>query len=63
MPSTAHILLIEDDTSLATNLCDVLKEDGFKVTVCNRGDEGLRRANNDECDVVLTDLRDRKSVV
>jgi nitrogen regulation protein NR(I) len=57
MPSAAHILLIEDDASLAANLSDVLKEDGFKVTVCNRGDEGLRRASNDECDVVLTDLR------
>jgi len=57
MPSAAHILLIEDDASLASNLCDVLKEDGFKVTVCNRGDEGLRRANNHDCDVVLTDLR------
>ncbi len=57
MPKAAHILLIEDDISLATNLCDVLQEDGFKVTVCNRGDEGLRRANNDECEVVLTDLR------
>jgi DNA-binding response OmpR family regulator len=57
MPKAAHILLIEDDTSLAANLCDVLKEDGFKVTVCHRGDEGLRRACNDECDVVLTDLR------
>ena len=44
MPKAAHILLIEDDTSLAANLCDVLKEDGFKVTVCHRGDEGLRRA-------------------
>jgi nitrogen regulation protein NR(I) len=55
--TAAQILLIEDDTSLAGNLCDVLKEDGFKVTVCNRGDEGLRRANSDECDVVLTDLR------
>jgi len=54
---TARILLIEDDASLASNLCDVLKEDGFKVTVCNRGDEGLRHANNHECDVVLTDLR------
>src|SRR6185436_16196169 len=30
---------------------------GFKVTVCIRGDEGLRRASKDECDVVLTDLR------
>src|SRR6266542_6899953 len=57
MPGAAHILLIEDDASLAANLSDVLKEDGFKVTVCNRGDEGMRRANNDECDVVLTDLR------
>jgi nitrogen regulation protein NR(I) len=57
MPKAAHILLIEDDTSLAANLCDVLKEDGFKITVCHRGDEGLRRANNDECDMVLTDLR------
>jgi nitrogen regulation protein NR(I) len=57
MPKAAHILLIEDDTGLAANLCDVLKEDGFKVTVCHRGDEGLRRANSDECDMVLTDLR------
>ena len=53
----ASILLIEDDASLAANLCDVLKKDGFKVTVCSRGDEGLRRAGNDECEVVLTDLR------
>jgi len=57
MPKTAHILLIEDDTSLAANLCDVLKDDGFKVTVCNRGDEGLSRASKDDYDVVLTDLR------
>ena len=57
MRTAAQILLIEDDASLAANLCDVLKEDGFKVTTCNRGDEGLRRASNDEHDVVLTDLR------
>ena len=57
MSTTAHILLIEDDASLAANLCDVLQDDGFKVTVCHRGDEGLRRASGDACDVVLTDLR------
>ena len=57
MPGAAHILLIEDDTSLAENLRDVIEGDGFKVTVCNRGDVGLRHASNDECDVVLTDLR------
>src|SRR5258708_33880961 len=57
MPIAPHVLLIEDEVSVAANWCDVLKEDGFKVTVCKRGDEGLRRANNDECEVVLTDLR------
>ena len=57
MRITAQILLIEDDVSLAANLGDVLKEEGFKVTVCSRGDEGLRRAAEDECQVVLTDLR------
>ena len=57
MPKAAHILLIEDDTRLAANLFDVLKEDGFKVTVCHRGDEGLGRAGKDDYDVVLTDLR------
>ena len=57
MPAVTYILLIEDDASLAANLSEVLKGDGFKVTVCNRGDDGLRRASNDECDAVLTDLR------
>jgi len=56
MPKPPQILLIEDDASLAANLRDVLSEDGFEVTVCNRGDDGLRRAGG-ECDVVLTDLR------
>ena len=57
MSKAAHILLIEDDISLAANLCDVLKDDGFMVTVCHRGDEGLRRAGEDEYEAVLTDLR------
>ena len=54
---TPQILLIEDDTSLAANLRDVLSDEGFKVTLCARGDEGLRRAANEDYDVVLTDLR------
>lgn len=57
MQSAPRILLIEDDTSLAANLCDVLKEEGFTARVCNRGDEGLNCAIGEEFDVVLTDLR------
>jgi nitrogen regulation protein NR(I) len=57
MPGNAHILLIEDDASLAANLQEVLADDGFRVTLCGRGDEGLRRASMEEYDAVLTDLR------
>jgi nitrogen regulation protein NR(I) len=57
MLRAAKILLIEDDNSLAANLCDMLKEDGFKITVCHRGDEGLIRAGKEDFDAVLTDLR------
>lgn len=57
MQTVAKILLIEDDARLAQNLSDVLKEDGFTVTISHRGDEGLRRASDQPCDVVLTDLR------
>ena len=57
MSFTPRILLIEDNAGLAANLRDVLVDEGFKVTLCTRGDEGLRRAGQEEFDVVLTDLR------
>jgi len=57
MPKPPPILLIEDDTSLASNLRDVLVESGFYVLICHNGDEGLRRAGVEEVEVVLTDLR------
>jgi nitrogen regulation protein NR(I) len=59
MKQPFHVLLIEDDHGLALNLQQVLEDEGFRVTICTRGDEGLRRAtsNADELDVVLTDLR------
>ena len=57
MNTISHVLLIEDDTGLAANLRAVLEDEGFKVTLCTRGDEGLRRAGTAAFDVVLTDLR------
>lgn len=57
MPRAIDILLIEDDQSLAGNLRDVLEGEGFRVTHCVRGDDGLQRACEPERDVVLTDLR------
>jgi nitrogen regulation protein NR(I) len=57
MSPAPRILLIEDDTHLATNLQQVLEDDGFRVVLCARGDEGLRSARQSAVDAVLTDLR------
>jgi len=57
MGAPAHVLLIEDDTNLAANLRQVLEDEGFTVTHCTRGDDGLSQAGSVPFDVVLTDLR------
>jgi nitrogen regulation protein NR(I) len=57
MASGPKILLIEDDLPLAANLQLALEEEGFTLTHCARGDEGLHRAQSGGFDVALTDLR------
>ena len=57
MKKTAHILVIEDDPGLVAGLQSVLSDDGYEVTLAHRGDLGLRRAQEEEFDVVLTDLK------
>lgn len=57
MKPPTSILLIEDDTSLATGLKRVLTGEGHSVEVVSRGDDGLARACAGAFDVVITDLR------
>jgi nitrogen regulation protein NR(I) len=57
MQPAARILLIEDDTSLAANLRQVLEDEAYAVTHCARGDDGLRQAEAGEFEAVITDLR------
>src|SRR5215510_13383989 len=57
MPSSANLLLVEDDSQLAQNLRQVLEDEDFRVTHCTHGDAGLRRAGDTPFDVVLADLR------
>jgi nitrogen regulation protein NR(I) len=53
----AKILLIEDDRSTASALEKVLENEGYTVTVVERGDNGLREARERAYDLVITDLR------
>jgi nitrogen regulation protein NR(I) len=57
MTAPAKILLIEDDPAIAAALANVLKEEGYPLTLEKRGDEGLSRAQAEPFDVVLTDLK------
>ncbi|NPA27159.1 MAG: response regulator transcription factor [Chloroflexi bacterium] len=51
-----HILLIEDEVSLARVLRDYLQQAGYRVSVAYRGDEGLAMFEREQPDLVLLDL-------
>jgi nitrogen regulation protein NR(I) len=52
-----NILLVEDDTSIATGLQKVMRANGYEVTALSRGDAGLEQAIAKPFDVVVTDLK------
>jgi two-component system, NtrC family, response regulator HydG len=53
----AAILIIEDDKTFGRILEGFLIKNGFKVTVCADGKDGLRSLKNYSCDAVLLDYR------
>ncbi|MDB6055330.1 MAG: glnG 5 [Verrucomicrobiales bacterium] len=55
--NSIKILLIEDDVAAAQALEIVLQGEMHEVMVCHRGDEGLRLAESDTFDLVITDLK------
>jgi nitrogen regulation protein NR(I) len=52
-----RLLLIEDDAGAASALERVLAAEGLQVATEIRGDSGLTRAQSEEFDVVVTDLK------
>jgi nitrogen regulation protein NR(I) len=57
MKQQSKILLVEDDGNIAGGLQKVMRSEGYEVTTLDRGDEGLKRALEEEFDVVITDLK------
>jgi DNA-binding NtrC family response regulator len=54
--SGIRILLVDDDRSLRESCTNVLRQDGYDVTPCGRGDEALETLKHRPFDVVVTDL-------
>ncbi|MBX7172087.1 MAG: response regulator transcription factor [Pyrinomonadaceae bacterium] len=52
----AHILVIEDEPSVAIALRDSLESEGHFVTVASDGGEGFQRASTEVFDLILLDL-------
>lgn len=52
----SKILIVEDEESIADLEKDYLELSGFAVEIENSGDVGLRRALNDEFDLIILDL-------
>src|SRR5262245_58815031 len=53
----AQVLLIEDDPGISDTLRRVLAQEGYRVAVERRGDDGLARAAKDAFDLVISDLK------
>jgi two-component system OmpR family response regulator len=51
-----HIMLVEDDMSLAEWFGDYLNEQGYAVTLANRGDVAIELIKSDQPDLVILDI-------
>lgn len=51
-----HIMLVEDDMSLAEWFGDYLREQGYLVTLATRGDVAIELIESDQPDLVILDI-------
>lgn len=53
---TTHILVVEDDPSLASWMSDYLSDNNYLVTVANQGDFAVTLIQDDQPDLVILDV-------
>jgi CheY-like chemotaxis protein len=52
----AVVLVVDDEVGIANLLADVLSDEGHRVMVAANGQEGLKRAEQERPDLVITDF-------
>lgn len=50
------VLVVEDDRFLSQVLSDRLTQEGYRVTLCKNGEEGIEQARSSKHDLVLLDV-------
>ncbi len=56
MASSTHLLLVEDDTFLASIYRTKFEQEDFKVSVAENGEDGLEAARKKKPDIILLDI-------
>ena len=57
LPSSAKVLLVDDDASLLQLLAIRIQSKGYEVTTCDSGMNALQLLKSQVFDAVITDLR------
>lgn len=56
-----RILIVEDEPGIAFGLESDLQAEGYAVTVAGDGNEAIQRAGDEPFDLILLDVRTRRS--
>ena len=56
-PSSNPILIIDDETSILNLIEKILSRNGYPVETAAGGEEGLRKIENNEYSIILTDIQ------
>jgi two-component system response regulator (stage 0 sporulation protein F) len=54
---TCKVLVVDDEMPVRNLLNDLLKREGYKVTICSTGEEALEILKKDSFDIVLLDIK------
>jgi len=54
--ASAKILLIDDEAPILQLISEILEENGHKTVCAHSGSEGIQKAEQEEFDIVVTDL-------
>lgn len=52
----AKVLIIEDEETLAVNLAEKMRSEGFNVLISNNGEDGLEKVKNEHPDLIILDI-------
>ena len=61
MPSASdeqlHVLVVDDEKPHAETVAEILERKGYRTTVATSGKEGAKKIENQEFDLIITDLK------